>query len=378
MNDTVETAPVMVSEFALAGGKVAGKLTLNKPKSLNALDLDMAQAMLDALQQFEQRDEVALVFIDAAGDKAFCAGGDIVTMYRSMEAAPGEVPDFIERFFALEYRLDYTIHTFSKPVVVWGHGIVMGGGMGLLNGASHRVVTASSRLAMPEITIGLYPDVGGSYFLPRLPGHSGLFLGLTGASINATDACYLNLADHYCDADQKQWIIEQLGQTEFSTDNAHEQVSNILSTHETPAHQRVEAQVEPRMSLFNKACDDTHIAQIADNILQLDASEDKWLNKAQQALGNGSAITANLVFEQVRRGADMSLADCFKMEMTMSCHCGEYGELQEGVRALLIDKDFKPNWKFSRIADVPEEVVSHFFSPLWDEQQHPLADLGAQ
>ena len=100
MNDTVETAPVMVSEFALAGGKVAGKLTLNKPKSLNALDLDMAQAMLDALQQFEQRDEVALVFIDAAGDKAFCAGGDIVTMYRSMEAAPGEVPDFIERFFA--------------------------------------------------------------------------------------------------------------------------------------------------------------------------------------------------------------------------------------------------------------------------------------
>ena len=134
----------------------------------------------NALGAWQQDSSVKAVLITGSGEKAFCAGGDIVSMYKSMVEAKGQIPAFLETFFETEYTLDYTIHNYNKPIVVWGSGIVMGGGMGLLCGASHRIVTETSRLAMPEITIGLYPDVGGSYFLPRLPGKAGLFLGLTG------------------------------------------------------------------------------------------------------------------------------------------------------------------------------------------------------
>ncbi len=370
-------APVQVTEIPLPDGKIAGQLTLNKPASLNALDLTMAQIMLTSLTEFAHREEVVLVFIDAAGDKAFCAGGDIVSMYRAMQQAPGEVPDFIQRFFALEYRLDHLIHTFPKPVVVWGHGIVMGGGMGLLNGASHRVVTPASRLAMPEITIGLYPDVGGSYFLPRLPGHSGLFLGLTGASINATDACFLTLADYYCDTLAKQQVLDALQRTVFSPLTAHDQLSALIGQHNVAIDERIDGQVEEHLEAINLACQADDVSVIAKQILSLDSTADKWLQRAQQTLEKGSPITTHLVFEQIQRGASMSLADCFKMEMTMSCRCGEFGELQEGVRALLIDKDNQPAWKYPAIDAVPATVVNHFFADIWDVQQHPLADLGA-
>ena len=164
----------------------------------------MAGIMLDALRQWQARSDIVAVVIDAAGEKAFCAGGDIVSMYNSMVEAHGEVPAFLETFFETEYTLDYTIHNYNKPIIVWGSGIVMGGGMGLLCGASHRVVTETSRLAMPEISIGLYPDVGGSYFLPRLPGKSGLFLGLTGGQMNAADAMYVGLADVMVSSAEKE------------------------------------------------------------------------------------------------------------------------------------------------------------------------------
>lgn len=377
MQQNNATAPVLVTEIPLPDGKIAGQLTLNKPASLNALDLSMAQIMLTSLTEFAHREDVVLVFIDATGDKAFCAGGDIVSMYRAMQQAPGEIPDFIQRFFTLEYRLDHLIHTFPKPVMVWGHGIVMGGGMGLLNGASHRVVTPASRLAMPEITIGLYPDVGGSYFLPRLPGHSGLFLGLTGASINATDACFLTLADYYCDTSAKQHVLDTLQRTVFSPRTAHDQLSALISQYNVAIEERIDGQVEGHLEAINLACEADDVSVIAKQILTLNSTADKWLQRAQQTLAKGSPITAHLVFQQILRGATMSLADCFRMEMTMSCRCGEFGELQEGVRALLIDKDNQPAWKYSAIDTVPTTVVSHFFADIWDVSQHPLADLGA-
>ncbi len=136
------------------------------------------------MQQWKNDHNIALVVLQGAGDKAFCAGGDIRDLYQAMKAAPDTYQPYVEDFFTKEYTLDYLIHTFDKPVLVWGNGIVMGGGLGLMAGASHRIVTASSRIAMPEMAIGLYPDVGGSWFLNRMPEGCGLFLGLTGASIN--------------------------------------------------------------------------------------------------------------------------------------------------------------------------------------------------
>lgn len=354
-----------------------GRLTLNKPKALNALDLTMADIMLNALQQWQLRNDVVAVVIDAEGEKAFCAGGDIVSMYQSMVEAKGKIPPFLETFFKTEYTLDYTIHNYSKPIIVWGSGIVMGGGMGLLCGASHRVVTETSRLAMPEITIGLYPDVGGSYFLPRLPGKSGLFLGLTGGQMNGTDALYVGLADALVASTQKHNLLSAL--TEYSwnkTDDASlaASVSTIINALEKPNTLPI-GNVEPNMSFINDLCSQSSVSEIVNAILSADMKDNKWLLRGQSTLAKGSPITMHLVYEQCVKGADMTLADCFRMEADMSCRCGEIGEFQEGVRALLIDKDMSPNWKYKTVDDVPQDVIEHFFHSPWSEENHPLVQL---
>ncbi|WP_394220320.1 enoyl-CoA hydratase/isomerase family protein [Alteromonas gracilis] len=354
-----------------------GRLTLNKPKALNALDLDMAGKMLNALQKWDERSDVVAVVIDASGDKAFCAGGDIVSMYKSMVESEGKIPAFLETFFETEYTLDYTIHNYSKPVIVWGSGIVMGGGMGLLCGASHRVVTETSRLAMPEITIGLYPDVGGSYFLPRLPGKSGLFLGLTGGQMNGTDACFVGLADAMVASSEKETLLKNLADYSWEgvdKDSLASSVSDIVSALNQP-EVSPSANVETHMAHINDLCSSDNVSDIVHNILNADMNEDKWLTRAQSTLAKGSPITMHLVYGQCKRGANMTLAECFRMEADMSCRCGESGEFQEGVRALLIDKDMSPRWKYKTVDDVPKEVVEHFFTSPWSKESHPLASL---
>ena len=163
---------------------------------LNALSLAMIDRLDPQLAAWGAGPADRRRVLDAVGDRAFCAGGDVVAVYHAIRAAgPGQVPKLCSDFFEREYRLDYRIHTYPKPILCWGHGIVMGGGIGLMAGASHRVATPKTRLAMPEIGIGLYPDVAGSWFLPRMPGRSGLFLALTGAPLNASDARFAGLAD---------------------------------------------------------------------------------------------------------------------------------------------------------------------------------------
>ena len=365
---------VLATELSTTSGHKIGVLTLNKPKALNALDLDMARVLLSWLQQWERCDDVVCVVLNATGEKAFCAGGDIVSMYNAMVAAQGEIPDFLEDFFRTEYTLDYTIHNYPKPVVVWGGGIVMGGGMGLLCGASHRVVTETSRLAMPEINIGLYPDVGGSYFLPRLPGKTGLFLGLTASQMSGVDACYVGLADALVRENEKDTLLEKLQQHNWQNHNLAQQVSTIIKTLSQPDSEP-QANVESHIDLINSLCDGDDVCTVVDNILSADMGEDKWLNRAQATLAKGSPITAHLVFEQCKRGRDMSLADCFRMEVVMSCRCGQSGEFQEGVRALLIDKDHSPKWRYDSVSAVPGEVIDQFFVSPWSEEDHPLAHL---
>lgn len=354
-----------------------GRLTLNKPKALNALDLEMADIMLKALQKWQTRSDIVAIVIDSAGEKAFCAGGDIVSMYKSMVEAQGQIPAFLETFFETEYTLDYTIHNYNKPIIVWGSGIVMGGGMGLLCGASHRVVTETSRLAMPEITIGLYPDVGGSYFLPRLPGKSGLFLGLTGGQMNASDACFVGLADIMVASSEKTNLIEQLvNYTWGPTDqnSLQEAVNTILNDLAKPESEP-QGNIEPNMALIDRLCEADNVSDVVNAILSSDMQNDKWLSKAQSTLAKGSPITMHLVFEQCKRGADMSLAACFRMEADMSCRCGESGEFQEGVRALLIDKDMAPKWKYKNVEDVPKSEIEHHFTSPWSKESHPLSSL---
>ena len=374
MQDTSAALPVTIREIPLANGQHAGHLILNKPKALNALDLEMAELMLGALSAWQARDDVLFVVISGEGDKAFCAGGDIVSMYKAMAQTPAGIPEFVKTFFTVEYQLDYLIHTYAKPVMVWGAGIVMGGGMGLLAGASHRVVTETSRLAMPEITIGLYPDVGGSHFLARMDKGNGLFLGLTGASINATDACYVGLADHYCQTDSLATVLDTLATASLTPDTVSDELNNALLQVTINTSERKPGQIEPLQALITDACQGDSASQVAGRILNLDATDNRWLEKAQSTLSQGSPVTACLVFEQVRRGTEMTLAECFRMELGLSCRCAEFGEFKEGIRALLIDKDNQPAWTYQHIKDVPEDVMDYFFTSPWNDG-HPLASL---
>lgn len=369
------TDKLNVKRLPAASGGDVGVLTLNKPKALNALDLDMAKALYAQLTDWQHDDSIVMVLLASEGDKAFCAGGDIVSMYQAMQEQQHQVPDFLADFFAREYELDYLIHRYGKPIAVWGAGIVMGGGIGLLAGASHRILTPSSRLAMPEITIGLYPDVGASYFLPRAPGKTGLFLGLTGASVNATDGLYVGLGDYVLADDAFGDFCDALETQHWVAGDAHNQLTALCARFELSKHTWPTGKLtvwQPVIDELLSEC--TNASDAVEAILQCNNKDDNWFIRAQQGLAAGSPITMHLVWEQCKRGANMSLEACFQMELVMSCRCGESGEFAEGVRALLIDKDKQPKWLFNSVDDVPEAVITQHFTSPWLE--HPLAGLG--
>lgn len=352
-----------------------GRITLNAPKALNSLSLAMTRAIRAQLDAWATDDGIAAVWLDGAGDKAFCAGGDIRALYDAMIArAPGDyVPEAAE-FFTDEYRTDYAIHTYPKPIIVWGSGIVMGGGIGLLCGASHRVVTDTSRLAMPEITIGLYPDVAGSWFLNRLPDGIGLFLGLTGAQINATDALELGFADRFAASDARDALIDELAAADFSGD-ATATVNTILRRAELAAaeHKPI-GHVTAHGDTIRTLTDHDALADTVAAITGLDTDDD-WLARAAKTLGRGCPMTAHLVDQQIRRSRHLGLADVFRQELIMSTRCAMEPDFREGVRALLIDKDGTPNWAHASPAAVPADAIERHFQPPWDGD-HPLQDLG--
>ncbi|WKE66842.1 enoyl-CoA hydratase/isomerase family protein [Gallaecimonas kandeliae] len=365
---------VQFEELDTANGKCIGVARLNSEKSLNALSEAMIDLLGPQLKAWEEDHRVVMVVLEGAGEKAFCAGGDVVALYNAMKDGDNG-GQAVEQFFLKEYRLDYQIHCLKKPVLIWGHGIIMGGGLGLMSGASHRVVTETARIAMPEITIGLYPDVGGTYFLSRMPGKCGLFLGLTGANINAADALYVGLADHFIPSEDKGRLFDALCHVNWGETLSlnHEKLSQALKALEQPARVKLpRGQVKGHQEAIDHLCEGEDLAAIVDRICGLE-TEDSWLARARDALKHGSPLSASIVFEQLKRGGQLSLADAFRLEAGLSWRCGEFGEFQEGVRALLIEKDRNPNWRFKSVADVDGAVLARFFESPWD--LHPLANI---
>lgn len=369
---------VLYQELSAQNGKKIGVATLNSEKSLNALSLPMVESLLPKLTSWQADPAISLVILDGSGDKAFCAGGDIRDLYKAMLDKPGEYAPYVEEFFTKEYTLDYRIHTFGKPVLVWGNGIVMGGGLGLMAGASHRVVTATSRIAMPEMAIGLYPDVGASWFLNRMPAGCGLFLGLTGASINAADAKFIGLADHFVLHERKAALIDKLKSINWGDTIAlnHQKLSDALRSEEDQCRTQMPlSQIRPHQSEIEALAGLTELETViaAINAMQ---GEDKWLQKAKESLAYGSPITAHIVFELLKLGQSKILADSFRLELGLSVQCGKLGEFTEGVRALLMDKDLQPKWQYKTVADVPAAVIAELFRSPWQAQNHPLRHLG--
>lgn len=362
---------VLFNEFPTQDGKKIVEISLNAERSLNALTLDMIDLIQPKLDECKTDDSVVAIVLDSAGEKAFCAGGDVVNLYKSMTG--DGAASFPEEFFTREYTLDYTIHTYPKPIICWGSGIVMGGGMGLMNGCSHRIVTETSHMAMPEVTIGLYPDVGGSWFLNHMPGRTGLFLGLTGNPMFAADALFLGLADRFIAVEMRAAMMERL-QAESWSGSADAAVNRVLRDleEESQPQFKSESPIQEHYDFIQQITDQDSVEEIVDALLAVE-SEDKWINRSKKAISHGSPLAVNLIQKQLEVTKHMSLKEVFCAEMILSVQSCKHREFPEGVRALLVDKDGKPDWTFKTLAEVDQAKVDEFFVSPWET--NPLQGL---
>ncbi|WP_312438152.1 enoyl-CoA hydratase/isomerase family protein [Janthinobacterium sp.] len=366
---------VKIEERDCPGGMKLGVITLDAPKSLHALNLDMIRAIDGALLRWMDDASIACVVLQSSTDKAFCAGGDVRSLRTAVAEQPGVVPNpQALAFFAEEYRLDHRIHTYAKPLLVWGGGIVMGGGLGLMAGASHRVVTETTRIAMPEITIGLFPDVGGSWFLGRMPGRSGLFLGLTGAPMNAADALFAGLGDYFLQQDAREPVLDALAQASWRADPQanRQQLDRLLRSFAAPASLLPVSEVRANFDAIASLTQAPTLQEVVAAIAAY-AGDSAWLQKAAHSLAKGAPSSAALVWAMRERTRHLSLAQVFQLELIVAVQCCAHPDFAEGVRALLIDKDGAPQWQPASLGELGERYLNEYFQAPW--ATHPLADL---
>ncbi len=374
------TSPVLFSLLDTANARKIGVATLNSPQTLNGLSLDMCKLLNVQLQSWKNDDSIAFVVINGAGPKAFCAGGDLHGLYKGIQDNVSGLAwnnTYAREFFDVEYRLDHLIHTFPKPVVCWGNGIVMGGGVGLMMGASHRIVSETTRFAMPEISIGLFPDVGGTWMLSRLPGGTGLFLALTGAQLGASDCRFLGLADYTLASATWDDFMARAQASAWSGSRTENDVAldGLLKTMAPDA--AAPGPLQHHYELIRRSCDGPDFDTICAHVQAWAASEDPWLKRAAATFNAGSPGSARLCFELLKRVQHMSLAEVFRQEYIVSLQCGVQGDFKEGIRALLIDKDKQPKWNPASLEGATQAWVQRFFEQPWpDSVAHPLADLG--
>ena len=332
-----------------------GHLTLNRPTGLNAITLDMVRLLQQRLDAWASDADVHAVVLRGAGDKAFCAGGDIRSLYDSYKSGD----TLHEDFFVEEYALDLTIHHYRKPVLALMDGFVLGAGMGLVQGADLRVVTEKSRLAMPEVAIGYFPDVGGSYFLPRIPGELGIYLGVSGVQIRAADALYCGLADWYLDSSKLAILDEKLDQMEWQ-DTPLKSLQNLLAKHavQTLPDAPLEA-LRPAIDHFFALPD---VPSMVEQLRAVTvANSHECATTTADLLETRSPLAMAVTLEMLRRGRHLSLEQCFALELHLDRQWFARGDLIEGVRALLIDKDKTPRWNPPNLAALDAAHVASFF-----------------
>ena len=336
----------MTSDINLRVQGKAGRITLQRPQALNAMTYEMCLAIEKTLIEWKCDPKIKLIIIDAQGDRAFCSGGDISNLYE--EGSKGNYA-YGKKFWDDEYRLNALIAKYPKPYIAFMHGFTMGGGVGISCHGSHRIVCETSKIAMPECSIGLIPDVGGSLLLSRAPCNLGYFLGLTGTQMSAADAVYAGFADIYIP--KKEW-------------------SNIIYDLENNGDE----------SILQKHSKKLSKSQLYDNRKFLQAAfKSKNLSKIVQFLSQSKSQLAHLTLEKITKNCPIAMTytvemlsrltpksrieDALELEYRFTSRAQEYGSFQEGIRAAIIDKDRKPKWQFE-IDTVPEEVIAEFFKPI--------------
>ena len=355
-----------------------GFITLNRPKALNALSLPMVRELTHVLRGFEVDSDVLAVVIRGSNKEgpfgAFCAGGDI--RYFHQAALSGDAS--LEDFFTEEYNLNHIIHTYTKPYIALMDGIVMGGGMGLSQGIALRVVTERTQMAMPETQIGLFPDVGGGYFLSRCPGNTGEYLALTGQLLRGAESLAVGLADVCIDSQALPALWDGLQRKQWKHGDdvvtwVKEQAANVPAS---PVWLNAHIDTIFRLPTVN---------QMVDALGQMVLNEPEgWAADTLKALRQRSPLLLAVSLEQIRRGRTMGLSDELRMERDMVRHCfhadhlsrrGAQTDTAEGIRALVIDKDRQPKWLPASIEEITPDMVQPFFQSPWPTALHPLRHL---
>jgi enoyl-CoA hydratase len=349
-----------------------GILTLNRPKALNALSLEMLRDLTECLLAWREDRAIRGVLVRGATLEgrgvAFCAGGDIRFFHLAALAGDPRLEDF----FTEEYALNHLTHAYPKPYVAWMDGVVMGGGMGISQGARLRIVTERTRMAMPETNIGLFPDVGGGWFLSRCPGHVGEYLALTGQVIGAGDAIAWGLADVYIESSALAGFEQAIDSARFDSDadwlrfaRARQQPppAPVLTAHQAAIDRHFGAPDMPAI------------------VASLQHDDSAWARETLAAIGKRSPLMMSVSLELIRRARALSLAEDLRLERDLMRNCfhlrpGAASEAAEGVRALAIDKDHAPRWNPPALAGVSAEMVAAYFHSPWPAHAHPLRTLG--
>ncbi|MGO4332078.1 enoyl-CoA hydratase/isomerase family protein [Cupriavidus sp. 2TAF22] len=348
-----------------------GVVTLDRPRQLNALSYPMIGALDAQLSAWAGCPDIVAVLLRGAGGKAFCAGGDIRALYDSFHA---DTPLHRE-FFVDEYRLDFRLHRYPKPVVALMDGIVMGGGMGLAQAAQLRVVTERSRVAMPETGIGLVPDVGASFFLGKLPVALSLYVGLTGVTLGAADTLLCGLAD----LSVPSASLENLAQTLAAIRWDGDVLGKLRSALQPHLHAAAEqAPLQPMLpAVLKHFRADASVSELfASLAAEADPRYAQWAAATLEVLRKRAPLMLAVTQALLLRGRRLDLASCFRMELGVVSHAFTQGDFIEGVRALIVDKDNAPRWRVPSPKEVSDATVQSFFASPWPPEAHPLADLG--
>lgn len=334
--------------FTRSGG--IARILLNRPKALNALTMAMCEALGPQLRAWKADPEVKVVVISGAGEKAFCAGGDVVRLYEDNKAGGG----LARTFWRTEYRCNAAVKHFGKPYVALLDGFVMGGGVGLSIHGTHRIATDRTTFAMPETFLGLFPDVGGTYFLPRLHGATGMYLGLTGWRLKGIDCVALGIAQALVPHDQLVALEAALANTNGSA----EDVTAIVNAFAEP--------VGDAPILAHRAAIDRHFNQdsVEAILASLKSDRDPWAVAQLGALSKYSPLALKITFRQIRTGAALSFDDCMRLEWRLASRIAAGREFYEGVRALLVDKDNAPQWLPSTLAEISDGDIDAYFAPM--------------